>query len=305
MFDAAAVSKALPMDALIKTLKQAFIDDIKVPLRHSHIMGDCNTLLMPAWDSSFYGLKVVNIAPKNGQRGLPGLHSTFQLFDSQTGKPLAILEGNTITSRRTAAAAALGASFLARKDSSVLLVVGAGRVASLVPEAMKAVLPIKKVIIWNYVAEQAVDLAKSLREQGFDAVASEDLESAVRSADVVTCATLSEKPMIKAEWLKPNGHLDLIGSFTPVMKETYPECFANATVFVDTEEAPTKSGDLLEAFKAGTLRKENIAGTLQQLCRNEKPGRQSNEGRTVYKAVGTALEDLAAAVLVYKSNAKL
>ncbi|EPY14959.1 ornithine cyclodeaminase [Strigomonas culicis] len=305
MLDAAAVAKALPMGVLIQGLKQAFRDDIKVPLRHNHVMGDCSTLLMPAWDSSYYGLKIVNIAPKNGQRGLPGLHSTFQLFESQTGKPLAMLEGNTITSRRTAAAAALAASFLARKDSSVLLVVGAGRVASLVPEAMKAVLPIKKVMIWNHRAEEAKNLATNLRQQGFDAVATEDLEGAVRGADIVSCATLSTKPLIKAEWLRPNSHLDLIGSFTPEMKETYPECFANATVFVDTDEAPSKSGDLLEAFKAGTLCKESISATLQQLCRNEKPGRQSNEGRTVYKAVGTALEDLAAAVIVYKTSPNL
>nr|AGT02599.1 ornithine cyclodeaminase [Strigomonas oncopelti] len=305
MIDAASVAKALPMDALIARLKQAFIDDINVPLRHNHNMGNCTTLLMPAWDASYYGLKIVNIAPKNSQCGLPGLHSTYQLFESRTGKPLAVLEGNAITSRRTAGASALAASFLARKDSSILLVLGSGRVASIVPEAMKAVLPIEKVIVWNHGAEGAARLAKQLREQGFDAVATEDLESAVRSADIVSCATLSEKPIIKAEWLKPNSHLDLIGSFAPAMKETYPDCFANATVFVDTEEAPTKSGDLLEAFKAGTLRKEDISATLQQLCRGEKPGRQSDDGRTVYKAVGTALEDLAAAVLVYNACSKV
>nr|AGT02776.1 ornithine cyclodeaminase [Angomonas desouzai] len=300
--DGEKAKNALPMGVLLTSLKGAFKSGCEVPLRHSHIMNNGSTLLMPAWDKKYYGLKTVNIYPENGKRGLPGLHSTFQLFDAQTGKPLAVIDGDTITCRRTAAAAALGASFLARKDSSVHLLVGAGRVASLVPEAMKAAIPsLKKFLVWNYIEDEATRLVASLKKQGFDAEVCKELKDGCGKADIVTCATLSRKPLVHAEWLKPNSHLDLIGSFTPAMMETNPECFANAAVYVDTMEAPTKSGDLLEAFKAGALKKEEIVSTLEELCRGEKKGRTSNEGRTVFKAVGTALEDLAAAVVAYEA----
>nr|AGT02480.1 ornithine cyclodeaminase [Angomonas deanei] len=300
--DAAKARESLPMGVLLKALRSSFKDGCEVPLRHSHIINEGSTLLMPAWNKKYYGLKTVNIYPQNFKKKLPGLHSTVQLFDAQTGQPLAVIDGDTITCRRTAAAAALGASYLARQDSEVHLLVGAGRVASLVPEAMKAAIPsLKKFYVWNYMEDEAVRLVASLKKQGYDAEVCKELKDGCAKADIVTCATLSRKPLVRAEWLKPDSHLDLIGSFTPQMMETTPECFANASVYVDTLEAPTKSGDLLEAFKAGTLQKENIVATMEELCRGQKKGRTSQNGRTVFKAVGTALEDLTAAVVAYEA----
>lgn len=298
----------LPFDRLVPALRAAFVAGATVPPRHVHQPGagaDAGTsLLMPAWDGEgFYGVKIVNIYPGNAARGLPGLHSSYILYDARTGVPLALLDGNEITSRRTAAASALAASFLARPDAGRLLVVGAGRVGRLLAPAMAAVRELRQVEVWNRDPAAAVDCAAALVRQGFAARAVTDLEAAVRRADIVSCATLSTQPLIRAGWLAPGSHLDLVGSFTRDMVEAEPACFAGAGVWVDTDEAPTKAGDLLGALAAGTLSLGAIVGNLAALCRGACPGRTGAAQRTVFKAVGTALEDLAAARLAYRQLA--
>jgi len=303
--DAARVAGLLAFDRLIPALREAFLAGATVPLRHTHKVGSGGrsgtSLLMPAWDDEgFYGVKIVNIYPGNRAEGLPGLHSTYVLHDAGTGAPLALLDGDVITSRRTAAAAALGAHYLARTDASALLVVGAGRVGSLVAPAMATVRKLTQISIWDIDADAAGRCAQALRAQGFAARAVRDLDAATRAADIVSCATLAETPLIHAEWLQPGSHLDLIGSFTPAMTEAMPACFANARVWVDTAEAPAKSGDLLNAVESGKLALSEIVGDLTGLSAGTCPSRTDDHQRTVFKAVGTALEDLAAAKLAYK-----
>ncbi|MDY7579676.1 ornithine cyclodeaminase family protein [Herbaspirillum sp. RTI4] len=299
------IKELLPFNLLVPGLREAFITGAHVPLRHTHhieVAGGVGTsLLMPAWtDEGFYGVKIVNIFPANRNEGLPGLHSTYVLYSARTGEPLAILDGDEITSRRTAAAAALGASFLARKDASRLLIAGAGRVGSLIAPAMAAVREIRQVDIWDINPEAAQRCVRTLLDQGFQAKVVDDLASAVRSADIVSCATLAEEPFVQASWLSPGSHLDLIGSFTPQMTEAEPACFTGASLWIDTMEAVGKSGDLLNAFKSGAFNASDVAGTLEALCRGQCRVRESDEQRTIFKAVGTALEDLAAATLIYR-----
>jgi ornithine cyclodeaminase len=140
-----------------------------------------------------------------------------------------------------------------------------------------------------------------LLAEGFDAAVASSLEEAVRSAHIVSCATLSEKPLIQGEWLAPGTHLDLIGSFTPQMREADDACFAKARVYVDTMDALMESGDLIDPLKNGVLNKAAIAGTLTQLCNGEIAGRVSDGEITIFKAVGTALADIAAGALVYET----
>ena len=302
--DSLQLRELLPFTQLIPALKAAFIQGATVPLRHTHAIGegaDAGTsLLMPAWDADgFYGVKIVNIYPGNAVKGLPGLHSTYVLHDARTGAPLALLDGNEITSRRTAAAAALAASFLAREDASRLLVAGAGRVGALLAPAMSVVRKLGDVSVWDIDAAAAQRCVAVLLESGLPARVVSDLEAAVRRADIVSCATLATRPVIRAAWLQPGCHLDLIGGFTPAMTEAEPACFANAGVWVDTDEAAAKAGDLLNAFASGDLLPAAIVGDLTALCRGTCAGRSSAQQRTVFKAVGTALEDLAAARLAH------
>lgn len=309
IFDAAATRAALGFEPLVEALRTAFAGEASVPPRHVHQIsagGDTGTvLIMPAWSEAGYlGIKTINIFPGNSARGLPGLHASYVLYDAHTGVPLASMDGNEITARRTAAAAALGASFLARGDARRLLVLGSGRIAGLLPAAFMQVRPsIDEVVVWNHRGEGAQALAARWRAEGLNASATDDLPAAVRRADIVSCATLSTMPLVRGEWLAPGSHLDLIGSFAPHMREADPACFGpDARTFVDTEEALAKAGDLLDAIAGGQLRRDAVQGTLAQLCKGERAGRASASERTVFKAVGTALEDLAAATLAWQGR---
>lgn len=303
-FDADATREALPFDRLVPALAQRFAEGCTVPPRQMHTLadpegGEMTVLVMPAWvPGRCFGLKTITIAPGNAQRGLPGLHATYQLHDARTGQPLASIDGNELTARRTAAASALAASHLARADARRLLVLGAGRVAALLAPAYRAVRPIDEVRVWTRRPEAARALAESLRADGFDARPADDLPDAVGWADVVSCATLATAPLVQGRWLREGSHLDLIGSFTPQMREADDACFAGAGLWVDTEEALQKSGDLLGPLSRGVLAPADVRGTLAQLSRGERAGRGSAGERTVFKSVGTALEDLAAAMLV-------
>ncbi len=303
--DTPTTRSELPFPRLIEALRALFVQGCEVPARHSHRIdvpgGEAGTvLLMPAWRSSHhFGLKTVAIFPGNARRGLPGLHATYTLFDATTGVPLAQLDGTEVTSRRTAAASALAASFLARVDASRLLIVGAGRVASLLAPAMQAVRPLRKVTVWNRDPLRAQQLATDLAAQGFAADATQDLERAAGEADLISCATLSHTALIHGAWLRPGTHLDLIGGFTPAMRESDAECFSRAQVYVDTPEALAKSGDVLQAVAEGRFSATQLRGTLTELCRGERAGRESADQITLFKSVGTALEDLAAAELVW------
>lgn len=305
IIDAATTAARLDFPALIDALRQAHGRGATVPLRHTHTIADPpgaggTLLLMPAWrEGGCLGLKTVTIFPANGARGLPGLHSVYTLFDARTGVPLALLDGNEITSRRTAAVAALAASFLARADARRLLVLGCGRVARLLPAALRAVRPITEVALWNHRSEGARRLAAELQAQGIAARAVDDLARAVAEADIVSAATLAAAPLVHGTWLAEGTHLDLIGSFTPAMREADAACFARSRVFVDGEEALAKSGDVLAARAEGGFDDTRLQGTLAQLCRGERAGRASRTEITLFKAVGSALADLAAAELVW------
>lgn len=307
IIDAEQTRSCLTFNTVIPALELAFRRNAEVPTRHVHNI-ECGSdkgtsLIMPAWNSDgYYGVKIINIFSENSKKGIPGLHSTYSLYSAKTGVPLAAVDGDVITAYRTAGAAALGASYLSRKESRVLLILGTGRVASLVASAMKAVRPIDKILVWNYRIESAKPFVESLKVQGFDAqvVPVDDLELAAKQADIISCSTLSTKPLIRRKWLRSGAHLDLIGSFRPDMMEAFPDCFSDTLVYVDTSEAPTKSGDLIEAFKAGSLYKDQIRGTLFDLVNGACEGRADDSQVTVFKAVGTALEDLAMAAMVYE-----
>ncbi len=304
IFDAQATHDALPFDRLIPALRDLFAVGCEVPPRHLHRIdvpdADALTsLIMPAWlPGRTYGVKIVNVAPGNAARGLPALHASYLLHDARSGVPLALIDGDQITSRRTAAASALAASWLALPEATHLLLIGAGQVARLLPDAYRVVRPLERVSVWARVPDRAEALAAEIRERGFDAWRADDLPAAVGAADIVSCATLATEPIVQGRWLRAGSHLDLIGSFTPAMREADDDCFHGARLYIDTEEALAKSGDLLGPLSRAVFSAGDVAGTLGTLVRGETPGRTDAVQRTVFKSVGTALEDLAAAMLV-------
>ena len=299
LLDAAAVRRGLPFDLLVPALREMFAGGCTVPPRQVLTVGGGTVLVMPAWQEGRHlGVKTVTIYPGNGALGLPGVHAVYTLFDARTGVPLAVLDGSELTARRTAAASALAADYLARRDATRLLLVGAGRVAALLPAALRSVRPgLREVTVWNRNPAAAEALAAQLAAAGWTASATVDLPAATGRADIVSCATLSTAALVQGSRLLPGTHVDLIGSFTPVMREADGLTFARGRVFIDTEEALAKSGDLLLAQAEGDFDPARLQGTLAGLCRGEHAGRGSETEITVFKSVGTALEDLAAAEL--------
>jgi ornithine cyclodeaminase len=225
------------------------------------------------------------------------VHGTYVLLEAATGAPKALLDGTALTLRRTAAASALAAEFLARPDSVVHLMVGTGALAPHLVAAHAAVRPIRQALVWGRSPAKAAALAGRLSASGIPAEPVNNLAQAVGRADIVTCATLATEPLISGEWLRPGTHLDLVGGYTPEMREADDEAVRRARVYIDTEAALREAGDIVQSLRSGALARDQIAGDLFALSRGQCPGREDDAEITLFKSVGTALEDLAAAEL--------
>ena len=302
-----AVRAALDWPGTIAALEEMFRGGCEMPPRHHHTIDvprlpAATLLLMPAWSSGGYlGVKIVNVFPGNADKGLPSVTGMYLLFSATDGALLAMVDGGELTARRTAAASALAARYLARQDASRLLIVGTGRLAGNLAVAHASVLPIKSVSIWGRSREKAAAIAATLSSTGIEATAASDLATAVAEADIVSCATLAREPLIKGEWLKSGAHLDLVGGFTPAMREADDNAVRRATVFVDTRAGATsEAGDIVTPLKSGILTADGVQADLYDLTRGQHPGRRSRDEITLFKSVGAALEDLAAAALAYR-----
>ncbi len=203
--------------------------------------------------------------------------------------------------RRAPRAPALAARHLARADAKSLLVVGAGALAPYLARAHASVRPLSAVTVWNRSPEGARRLAAALAAEGLPAQAGEELSRAVAEADVISCATLSTAPLIEGRWLKTGQHLDLVGAFSMSMREADDEDLRRARIFVDTEAACTEGGDVAIGLADGVITEAEVAADLPALCRRAE-GRRTADEITLFKSVGAAIEDLAAAILVWRKS---
>lgn len=310
IIDAAATHAALDYAPLIDRLDRMFRAGCELPVRHHHPVKtldgpEAMLLLMPAWQVGRHiGVKIVTVFPGNAAKGLPAIMGQYLLSDARTGAPVALIDGQAITVRRTACASALASRYLSRPDSAKLVMIGSGALAPHLVAAHAAVRPIKNVTIWGRDHVKAKALAQSLNTSTMKVQATEDLEAAVRLADIVSAATLSTQPLVLGAWLKPGAHVDLVGAYTPERRESDDEAVRRARVYVDTRAGATKEGgDVVQPLRSGVLRPEDIRGDLLELARGEAKGRATPEEITLFKSVGTALEDLAAAELAVERSA--
>jgi ornithine cyclodeaminase/alanine dehydrogenase-like protein (mu-crystallin family) len=304
------LESTLPYSALVQQLHAAFCENITVPLRHHHQYDnptegvDSTLLLMPAWKSGEYlGVKIITVSPNNAKHKLPSIHGVYLLFNAHTGVPIAQMDAKILTSRRTAAASALASSFLSRKDSRTLLMVGTGALAPCLIEAHATVRPIEKVLVWGRNFAKAQQVVSTLNLPNLDIQPIEKIEMGIAEADIISCATLSEQPLVFGKYLKVGQHLDLVGSFKPNMREVDNVTIQKATVFVDTLEGATKeSGDILSPLQSGILKIEDIQADLFGICQQDIFCRKNDAEITLFKSVGHALEDLAAARMVFENR---
>ena len=305
VYDRENVASSLQYGILIEALRKAFSSKITAPERVQHTIknkngSDATLLLMPAWKiGEHIGIKIVSVFPENTTNKMNAVHANYFLMNANDGKPVAVMDGTELTLRRTACASALAADYLVNKNVDTLLMIGTGNLAPHMIKAHCVVRNYSRILIWGRNEEKAERLALSLNIKDKEILAKNDIKEALNVADVISCATLTQKPLIMGDWIKPGQHLDLVGAFTPDMAEADSKAIAKSKVVVDTYEgALSESGELINALKEGRIKKEHILSDLRELVLEEKKIRKDSNDITLFKSVGTALEDLAAAELV-------
>jgi alanine dehydrogenase len=283
------VRSLLRMEELIPAMANALRDlsagKVEQPMRvvlpvreHQGFFG-----VMPAWGGAL-GAKLVTFFPNN--QGVPTHHAMIVLFRPETGEPLVTMDGRLITEMRTAAVSAVATDALARRDASVLAILGSGVQAGSHLEALRLVREFREVRVWS--PRNSEEFA---RRYGVSAAASP--EEAVRGADVIVVATAATTPVLMGEWLSAGAHINAVGATRPNWRELDDEVLRKARLYVESREAATKeSGDVIAAGQVFAELGEVVAGT--------KSGRASDEEITLFKSVGVAVEDVAAASLVYE-----
>ena len=309
VYDKKNVASSLQYEILIEVLRKAFTSKISAPERVQHTIEDKNgsdatLLMMPAWKiGKHIGIKIVSVFPENTIQNMTAVHANYFLMDANDGSPIAVMDGTELTLRRTACASALAADYLVNKNADTLLIIGTGNLAPHLIKAHCEVRDYSKILIWGRNKVKAEKMARSLDIMDKEIMVMNDLKEALNIADVISCATLSKRPLIVGDWIKPGQHFDLVGAFTPEMAEVDSQTIAMSKVVVDTYEgALSESGELITALKEGYIKNKHILSDLRELVLGEKNIRNHSNDITLFKSVGTALEDLAAAELVIEKN---
>ena len=318
ILNAAEVRAVLPMAGAIQAMKSAFAalhsGQAQVPLRaqlpippHQAV-----SLFMPAFVRDDQGqalaVKVVSVFPHNPQRDLPLIHAAVLVLEADTGRPLALLEGGALTAIRTGAASGAATDLLARPDSHVTAIFGAGAQARTQLEAICTVRPIQSAWVYDLHPESARTMIAELTGKApipEDLRLAENPRQAVSGADVICTATTSATPVFKDGNLKPGVHINGVGSYTPEMQEVPDATVARARGVVDEVEAAlAEAGDLIQPTQRGLFNAEDIHATLGAIALGDKPGRMDENEVTFFKSVGNAVQDAVAARLALQNALK-
>ena len=306
--DAQSVREGLPMARAIEAMARAFAaysaGQVEMPLRLRLPVPpqEAVVLHMPAFlhdpHGQALGVKVVSVFPHNPARGHPLIYASVLMLDPETGRPLAVVEGTTLTAIRTGAASGLATRLLAREDSHVLAVFGAGAQARTQIEAVCTVRPIERVWVYAPTRSHVESLIAELAGRGpipKDMRPADSPAQALAEADVVCTATTSATPVFAAEYLRPGTHVNAVGSYTPEMVEVPLEVVARAYVVVDAREAArAEAGEIAQALAQGLLAPEALV-ELGEIVLGRAPARAHRDQVTLFKSVGLAVQDVAAA----------
>jgi ornithine cyclodeaminase len=301
------LASLLPYDELIEALRNGFKQGAEAPLRHSHQIktngeNENSLLIMPCWQTGRrLGIKTVIVCPDNYKQGLGAVQASYMLLDATTGIPLAQMDGDELTVRRTSSASALASTILSNPEASKLLMMGAGNLAPHMISAHAAARNLKEIIIWSRDHEQAKKLAEKLNHKlNADVAVVDNPKEYAYEADIISSATLATDPIIKGAWLNPNKqqHIDIVGGYTYDMREADNDVLEGAAIYVDTfDGAMAEAGDILRPIEEGIITNDDVIGDLFTMV--DDNFKKQNNKRTVFKSVGTALEDLVGANLAY------
>jgi ornithine cyclodeaminase/alanine dehydrogenase-like protein (mu-crystallin family) len=285
----------------IAAIERSFQGSCQPPARqHYDLPGTDRSklLVMPAWDGrEILGVKVATIVPSNASRNLPTINGLYILFDGETGSPTAVMSAKALTSIRTAAVSALASRYLSRRSAKTLLMIGTGALAPHLVKAHATVRQIETVLIWGRRRDQAERVKAELAAADIPSRVTDRLSEAMAQADIICTATPSCEPLVLGKDVAPGTHVDLVGSFTPEMREADAALFWKGRLVVDTRDGFEESGDLLQAVAAQALSAESTT-TLHHLVTTPSLARSNDKEITIFKSVGTGLSDLALARLV-------
>ena len=309
IIEAADVQRTLNFPDLIAALRATFAKPAGTPRRNVYHLDESDAFhdalgVLPAWNEAAIAVKVFTYLPSNVPHGRQVLNSKILLFSRTTGAPLAVIDGTTVTYWRTAAVAALAADYLAREDADRLLFCGTGKLAPYMILAHAAVRRYESVAIWGRTPEKVratIAAVKDVRPE-LRCVAVANLELAARNADVISCATGAQQPLILGDWLRPGTHTDFFGNHERKHRECDTSLVAMSRVYVDSRaNTLNEAGEILIPIEEGRITEAHIQGELADLCSGRVPGRRRRDEITLFKSVGTALSDLAAASLITQS----
>jgi ornithine cyclodeaminase len=305
VLEAADVAAHSPYPTLLAALQAGLDATLVVPERGAfELTGHGDSLLtMPAWrQGGLGGVKIVTVHPRNPVAGLPSVQAQFLAFDTATGTPLALLDGTTLTNRRTAAVSALATQLLARPDARRLLIVGAGALGRALAAAHLGVRSYAEAKLYARDGDKARAAVLTLQQKGVSiGAATDDLAAAVATSDVIVAATTATTPFIRGAWVRPGTHLCLMGAFTKTMAEADAALLLGARLFADTREGVVaKGGEVAQAIDAGLLAPDAIEDDLFGLVARATPLPRRPKDVTVFKSVGSAAFDLVAAELILR-----
>lgn len=293
--DAQDVHAAMPFAGLIEAMRVAHLGAMprhgsRLAFEEPNADGQPDRfIVIPAWQPGEAILaKFTTSFPRNKERlGIPTVNSTYAYIDGRTGVTEAVIDGEAMIFRKTAADSALGALLLAREDAETMLMVGAGALAPYLVEAHRTARPsLRHILVWNRSSAAAERLASKLRDEGADAVSVGDLGAALKRADLVSSATMATSPIILGAKLKRGAHIDLVGSFTPEMREADDDVLRRALIFVDHRQTTERSGEFLGPFERGVVSATDVRGDLFELCQGKVAGRTASEQITLMKNGG-------------------
>lgn len=307
------VRRCLPMEQAIEAVKSAFIQlsagEARVPLR-SRIDLNANdrALFMPVYlpRQKMTAVKTVTVFPHNGARGLPAIQAMLMVFDARDGRPLALLDGETLTAIRTGAASGLATDLLALPEAKTLALFGAGVQARSQFRAVRQVRPVERVLITDPNEARAHALVAEICRSHPDLqVKIATAKEAAQAADIICTATTSTVPVFRDEWLRPGVHINGIGSFTPEMQEIPAETVQRAALFADARAACLQeAGDILIPLKKGYISEAHIRAEIGEVAAGKAEGRKDAQEITFFKSVGNGVQDLAAAAVVLRNAEK-